>query len=128
VHLANKKAAWQHFVGFYQAAAAAQQGKQVPIRSKDIVDTPANPDARKALVIDPGSRPIAGPGVSGDDHRFDGGTLLGTPVPLEELRTDAAGRHLCSEDSDTPNRSNPTTPSDTTLTTTIGTRMRRIGL
>jgi hypothetical protein len=48
--------------------------------------------ARDALVIDPGARSVAGRDAGA--VTFDGGSFLGVPVYLGELRTDAQGRLL----------------------------------
>ena len=82
VHLANRKAAWYQFnnaMDLGEYALAAQR------RNNTVAD-------RASLVIDPGSRIISGPDAHGPEYRFDSGTFAGKPVPLGELRTDAAGR------------------------------------
>jgi len=87
VHLVNKKASWYKFHGRYHIDES-----EANLRNKDVQNTPADPNARAALIIDPGPRSISGPGVEGPEHRFDTGTFLQVPVPLGELRTDEAGR------------------------------------
>ncbi|MFI9310689.1 LodA/GoxA family CTQ-dependent oxidase [Streptomyces triculaminicus] len=87
VELANAKGAWFQFNGrFHQSESPDNR------RNKHV--DPADPEARTALVIGPGSRSVSGPDADGSDARFDTGTFLGTPVPLGELRTDEAGRLL----------------------------------
>jgi hypothetical protein len=87
VHLANRKGSWYQFRGLAAEQKAREEGKELPLRNPNIED-------RSRLVIDPGERSISGPGQGGDNYRFDGGSFLGTPVPLGELRTDEAGRLL----------------------------------
>jgi hypothetical protein len=86
VHLANGKAAWHEFKGRFHPIT--------PLRNRDVQNTPAHPDARRVLVIDPGPRSVCGRHVEGPRQRFDGGLYRGVPVPLGELRTDALGRLL----------------------------------
>jgi hypothetical protein len=87
VHLANKKASWYQFQGLAAEQQAQQTGQPLPLRNAAVAD-------RSSLVIDPGPRTITGANVSGDAYQFVGGTFLGTPVPLGEVRTDGAGRLL----------------------------------
>lgn len=76
VHLVNRKGAAEKFAGRGRRNAGV-------------------PDERRGdLVIDPGPRSVAGREVAGPEHHFDGGTFLGEPVPLGELRTDEDGRLL----------------------------------
>jgi hypothetical protein len=88
VHLANKKAQWYRFLAALdipEAAtmAAPRRNPRVPVGTRD------------ALMIDPGPRSISGASASGDErYLFDTGVFKGTPVPLGEIRTDAAGRLL----------------------------------
>src|SRR5581483_4451113 len=53
---------------------------------------------RGPLRIDPGPRSVGGANANADGGdpaaAFDSGTFFGAPVPLGELRTDAAGRLL----------------------------------
>ncbi|HEY6924321.1 MAG TPA: LodA/GoxA family CTQ-dependent oxidase [Steroidobacteraceae bacterium] len=86
VHLANAKAAWHEFHGRFHPVTR--------LRNRDIRNTPAQPNARDALIIDPGKRSICGREVSGAEYRFNSGRYRGVPVALGELRTDAAGRLL----------------------------------
>jgi hypothetical protein len=82
-HLVNAKGAWYRF-----EPAPRDPAKQV-LRNWDGRDT-RPPLERTELVIDPGPREIEGTGCRG--VRLEGGTFLGLPVPLGELRTDEAGR------------------------------------
>ena len=87
-HLANKKAQWYQFQAALDIPEAATMS--VPRRNPKVVVP-----MRGTLAIDPGPRSIAGKSVSGGaEHSFDTGTFKGTPVPLGEIRTDAAGRLL----------------------------------
>jgi hypothetical protein len=87
-HLANKKAQWYQFQAALDIPEAVTMS--VPQRNPKI----AAP-MRGTLAIDPGPRSITGISVSGGpEHCFDTGTFKGTPVPLGEIRTDAAGRLL----------------------------------
>jgi L-Lysine epsilon oxidase N-terminal/L-lysine epsilon oxidase C-terminal domain len=78
VHLANKKAENNLFVGRFDHQTDVK-------RNSSIVN-------RKDLIIDPGSRSISGKNQNGDKYKFDTGKFLGTPVQLGELRTDQKGR------------------------------------
>src|SRR5262249_22202279 len=77
VQLANKKAAWFTFQGAAAEQAAGQGGPPLPLRNADIVDTPENPQARRALEIDPGPRSVSGANAGGASAAFDTGTFLG---------------------------------------------------
>jgi hypothetical protein len=83
VHVANRKAAWFEF----DVALDIPQAKPVPLRNANFTG-----DTRNQLVIDPGPKSISGVNQSGAQYRLDGGTFLGVPVGLGELRTDDAGR------------------------------------
>jgi L-Lysine epsilon oxidase N-terminal/L-lysine epsilon oxidase C-terminal domain len=83
VHVANRKAAWYEF----QTALDIPSAVPTPLRNATYQGA-----AREELVIDPGPRTIAGRNQS--NVRFDGGSFLGQPVFLGELRTDNAGRLL----------------------------------
>jgi hypothetical protein len=94
VHLANKKAEWDRFNG--RAGEDLPIGQRQPRtawRNRDIRGTSEADDqeARRVLIIDPGPRSLTGPGQVAD---FTGGTFFDIPVPLGEIRTDAAGRLL----------------------------------
>jgi hypothetical protein len=94
VHLANKKAEWDRFDG--RAGEDLPIGRRQPRtawRNRDIRGTSEADDreARRVLIIDPGSRSLTGPGQVAE---FTGGAFFDIPVPLGEIRTDAAGRLL----------------------------------
>jgi hypothetical protein len=101
VHLANTKAAWYDFdlaldiPGAKGLPPAPLQPAPDPTRSTR--RNAATPD-RAHLRIDPGPRSVGGKNANADAQdagaRFDGGTFFNTPVPLGDLRTDAAGRLL----------------------------------
>jgi hypothetical protein len=80
VHVANRKGAAPEFPP--SPAKAPQDGGR--LRN-------AKQKKRALLVIDPGPRTVAG---AGGRAAFDGGTFLGTEVPLGEMRTEAGGRLL----------------------------------
>jgi hypothetical protein len=86
VHIANRKAAWYQFDNAMDLGAHAQSS----LRRNNLV-TGAD---RRRLVIDPGSRTIAGPNQSGAGFVFDTGEFQGQPVYLGELQTDEHGRLL----------------------------------
>lgn len=86
-HLANKKAAWYQF----QAALDIPEAVTMSVPKRNPKLKGAN---RNSLVIDPGPRTITGKNTSGADYHFSTGTFMGVPVPLGEIRTDAAGRLL----------------------------------
>lgn len=93
VRLANRKGAWHRFA----AGGGNPEETNVSLRNAYSVterypDTRESP-ARSELIVDPGQRSIWGDGRS-ESRIFDSGRFLGTPVPLGELRTDAAGRLL----------------------------------
>jgi len=101
VHPANTKAAWYTF-DMALDIAEAQGGRPLPdgsltppvrVPRRNAAVTGAD---RARLAIDAGPRTIAGASVNaaGDDRRyaFDDGRFFDRPVPLGELRTDAAGR------------------------------------
>jgi hypothetical protein len=73
VELANKKAAFNRFVGVGHPNGS--------LRNASVTD-------RTSLMITPGPRTI-GPN---SQAKFDNGQFLGTPVPLGEIQTDSAGR------------------------------------
>lgn len=87
VHLANRKAQWYQF----QAALDLPEATALAVPRRNAEVTGAD---RAALAIDPGPRTISGSNQQGAAYHFTGGTFLGTPVALGELRTDAAGRLL----------------------------------
>ena len=101
VHVANKKAAWYEFQLALDIGAAA--ALRLPRRN------PGRTGADRAqLVIDPGPASISGPNA--DAVALDGGTFLGTPVSLGELRTDSDGSLLVlggAGQSGTPLPNNP---------------------
>lgn len=88
VHVANSKAAWFKF----------RHAMDVPSLADTVVErrNPAvtDPAARRALVIDPGPRSIAGKAQQGAAYRFDSGRFKDLPVYLGELRTEGQGRLL----------------------------------
>jgi hypothetical protein len=84
VHVANTKAAWYQWQIALDIPEAARVA--VPRRNASVVD-------RTGLVIDGGSRTIAGKSTSGSAYVFEG-AFQGVPVYLGELRTDAVGRLL----------------------------------
>lgn len=90
VHLANKKGAWYKFYTRFQRPGDVRNAQvEVPDGQE--------PDSRRSLVIDPGSRSMDGEGkpVGRGSHKtlkFDTGEFLGTKVPLGELTTDGEGR------------------------------------
>jgi hypothetical protein len=87
-HLANRKAQWYQFQAALDIPEAVTMS--VPLRNPKV----AAP-MRGTLAIDPGPRSITGKSVAGSsEHCFDTGTFKGTPVPLGEICTDAAGRLL----------------------------------
>lgn len=88
VHVANKKAAWYQF-HIALDIPEATHADTLPAARRNAEFKGA---VRSRLVIDPGSRQIAGAGVSGDAYRFDTGAICGRSVYLGELRTDDAGR------------------------------------
>lgn len=94
VELANTKGAFFEFQGLLAERKARDAGGTLPLRNKDVADTPQAPNARDVLRVRPGSRSIRGNSESGFRYRFRGGTFLGTPVDLGELRTDEGGRLL----------------------------------
>ena len=83
VHLVNKKAAFNKFRG---PAGENADHPPAPLRNKDIVGAD-----RQKLVIDPGPRDISGANARAE---LSGGSFLGIPVPLGEIRTDGSGRLL----------------------------------
>ncbi|MGW5344331.1 LodA/GoxA family CTQ-dependent oxidase [Streptomyces sp. NPDC004050] len=85
--LANAKGAWFRFAGRFGQSTADTHRRNLHI-------DPADSPARARLVVRPGPRTVTGPSRDGSGARFDTGTFLGRPVPLGELRTDAAGRLL----------------------------------
>lgn len=82
--VANSKAAWYQWEMALDVAEAA--GKELALRNASVTG-----DQRSTLVIDGGSRTIAGTGISGPDYEFHG-SFTGTDVYLGELRTDGRGR------------------------------------
>jgi hypothetical protein len=88
VTLANHKAAWYEFqiaLDIPEAAAADPSNRRnASVKGAD----------RAGLSITPGARSVRGRDASGPEHAFDGGTFLGAPVSLGELRTDDQGRLL----------------------------------
>ena len=87
VHLANRKGGWYRFL----AALDIPEAKAMKTPRRNAAVKGAD---RSALVIDPGARSISGLNQSGARFQFDGGSFLGTPVSLGELRTDDEGRLL----------------------------------
>ncbi|NMO50806.1 hypothetical protein HH310_06320 [Actinoplanes sp. TBRC 11911] len=73
-HLVNRKGAAQVFLPVRGGPSRRNEGV-----------------AEERLVIDPGTRSVSGPAAKAT---FDGGTFLGHPVYLGELRTDEQGRLL----------------------------------
>ncbi|GEC41656.1 hypothetical protein JOH52_006742 [Sinorhizobium meliloti] len=89
VHVANAKAAWFKFR--HAMDLDTLKDTIVERRNPKILD----PDERRKLVIDPGSRCISGRNQAGSEaHHFDTGTFKGVAVDLGELRTTAEGRLL----------------------------------
>src|SRR5262245_28408662 len=89
-HLANKKAAWYEFHLALDIPSASDPATPASRwRNASVVGAD-----RGKLVIDPGPRSISGRSMHGAEFQFDGGTFFQLPVPLGELRTDAAGRLL----------------------------------
>ena len=86
-HVVNRKAEWFEFEKAMDIEDAAHT--QLRLRNADRVGA-----EREALVIDAGARAVSGRRVSGPAHEFTGGTFLGMPVSLGELRTDESGRLL----------------------------------
>ncbi|WKE66390.1 LodA/GoxA family CTQ-dependent oxidase [Gallaecimonas kandeliae] len=88
VELANHKAAWYNFelaLDIPEAAAAApstRRNAKIPLPE------------RHQLAITPGPRSINMASDMGPEYLFNGGTFMGTEVPLGELRTDPQGRLL----------------------------------
>lgn len=101
VHLANAKGAWYAFDEAFDIPSsqgeppAPLQPAPAPLRS---ARRNAAVVERDRLVIDPGPRTVRGAYANAEGNRraarFDGGTFLGTKVPLGEVRTDGAGRLL----------------------------------
>ena len=85
VHLVNSKAEADRFAG--------KIGEDLPLGERRPRNEWRNADIddRASLVIDPGSRTVAGPDK---EARLDGGQFRGIEVPLGNLRTDADGRLL----------------------------------
>jgi hypothetical protein len=82
VHLANKKAAW------YAYDFALDIPEAQPCKRRNAAVTLQD---RASLVIDPGARAISG---ANSQAGFGGGTFMGVPVSLGEIRTDDQGRLL----------------------------------
>lgn len=88
VELANLKAAWYNFelaldipeASLPSATPSTRRNASVPFAE------------RGKLAIKPGKRSIAQPDASGPSYQFDGGSFMGIPVPLGELRTSPNGR------------------------------------
>lgn len=107
VHLANRKADYFTFVGRFDdpedpryldkeikrcpdKEVERERRKNERERRNKHYAAEGKGGTRGDLVIDPGARSISGPSAEG--VTFDGGTFIGHPVPLGELRTDAEGR------------------------------------
>ncbi len=90
VHVANKKAAWYQFQLALDIPAATQPGAPVSRRRNPAISG----KDRAGLIIDPGARSIHGRDTSGSTWELAGGSFLGLPVSLGELRTDDMGRLL----------------------------------
>ncbi|WP_276484229.1 LodA/GoxA family CTQ-dependent oxidase [Paraflavitalea pollutisoli] len=86
VHIANRKAGWYQF---NNALDLGEQSINSTHRNGGL-----NGVDRHQLVIDPGTRTIAGINQSGDNYKFDSGKFFDKTVPLGELRTDDQGRLL----------------------------------
>lgn len=84
VHVANKKAAWYEFNNALDIPRAIGRNKR---RNAGVSD-------RASLKITPGPRTIAGPNQGGPAFELTGGSFLGVPVSLGEVRTDADGNLL----------------------------------
>ncbi|TJZ58665.1 hypothetical protein FCH28_00285 [Streptomyces piniterrae] len=85
-HLANQKSAWYRFnLALDIPDAARLAPEKLGLRNPAVTD-------RRSLINDPGRQTISGP--SAQPVRFESGTVMGQPVYLGELRTDAAGRLL----------------------------------
>ncbi|MES2937677.1 MAG: LodA/GoxA family CTQ-dependent oxidase [Pseudomonadota bacterium] len=89
VELANKKAAWYEF----QIALDIPEALNPKMAEPSLQRNAAVTD-RASLAILPPPRSISGMNAGGTAYRFDGGSFLGMPVSLGELRTDDAGRLL----------------------------------
>lgn len=100
VHLANGKAAAPEFPPSPSKAPVAGGRLRNPGQAN-----------RAALVIDPGPATVAG---ANQRHALDGGTFLGVPVPLGEVRTDADGRLLVLGGFGTSGSAPPGTPAPIT--------------
>ncbi|WP_296947683.1 LodA/GoxA family CTQ-dependent oxidase [uncultured Massilia sp.] len=86
VELANHKAAWYNFELALDIPEATTTTPSTRRNAKVLLPE------RGTLSIVPGPRSIGEPGESGPEYHFDGGSFMGIPVPLGELRTDAQGR------------------------------------
>lgn len=86
VEVANHKSAWYNF----ELALDIPEAATAPPSTRRNATVPL--PERSSLAIQPGPRSIAAPGASGRAYHFDGGSFMGIPVPLGELRTDARGR------------------------------------
>lgn len=91
VHVANKKAAWYKFyVPLDIPEADKLSADQRSLRNKSVT-------ARGGLVIDPKARTLQiSKGGSQQQARFDGGTIMGTPVDLGAMSVGTDGRLLVS--------------------------------
>lgn len=86
VEVANHKSAWYNF----ELALDIPEALTAPPSTRRNATVPL--PERSSLAIQPGPRSIAAPGASGRAYHFDGGSFMGIPVPLGELRTDPRGR------------------------------------
>lgn len=86
VELANHKAAWYNF----ELALDIPEAATAPPSTRRNANVPF--PERGTLSIQPGPRSIDAPGAAGPAYHFDGGSFMGIPVPLGELRTDPRGR------------------------------------
>ncbi|MES2727938.1 MAG: LodA/GoxA family CTQ-dependent oxidase [Bacteroidota bacterium] len=87
VHVANVKSAWYEFNNALDLTGYAIASQ---FRNGDV-----SGDARKELVINPGTKKISGKNQKDKpQYALTGGSFYGIPVPLGKIETDAQGRLL----------------------------------